>query len=60
MTAHLRAVDGDADLRAALVRNGLETIRTRHTCAHRTRELLAIAAALAGTPTPSSMLEPVR
>ncbi|TWA63552.1 spore maturation protein CgeB [Azospirillum baldaniorum] len=60
MTAHLRAVDGDADLRAALVRNGLETIRARHTCAHRARELLAIAAALAGTPTPSSMLEPVR
>ncbi|KAA0677572.1 CgeB family protein [Azospirillum brasilense] len=60
MTAHLRAVDGDADLRAALVRSGLETIRARHTCAHRAGELLAIAAALAGTPTPSSMLEPVR
>ncbi len=59
MTAHLRAVDADADLRAALVRNGLETIRTRHTCAHRAGELLTIAAALAGTPTPSSMLEPV-
>ncbi|UKJ76330.1 CgeB family protein [Azospirillum brasilense] len=60
MTAHLRALDSDADLRAALVRNGLETIRARHTCAHRASELLAIAAALAGTPTPSSMLEPVR
>lgn len=60
MTAHLRALDSDVDLRAALVRNGLETIRARHTCAHRASELLAIAAALAGTPTPSSMLEPVR
>ncbi|WP_188262991.1 glycosyltransferase family protein [Azospirillum tabaci] len=60
MSAHLRAVDGDADLRAALVRNGLETIRARHTCAHRASELLAIAAALAGTPAPSSMLEPIR
>ncbi|WP_454019800.1 CgeB family protein [Azospirillum sp. Marseille-Q6669] len=60
MAAHLRALDSDVDLRAALVRNGLETIRARHSCAHRASELLAIAAALAGTPTPSSMLEPVR
>ena len=34
---------GDADLRAELTRNGLETIRARHTCAHRARELLEIA-----------------
>ena len=60
MTAHLRAVDGDPGLRAALVRNGLETIRASHTCAHRAAELLAIAAALTGAPAPSSSLEPVR
>ena len=31
-----------ADLRAALVAHGLETIRARHTCAHRVDELLAV------------------
>ena len=48
MTAHLRAVDQDAGLRAELVRNGLETIRARHTCAHRVDELLSIVAGLRG------------
>ncbi|WP_298091319.1 glycosyltransferase [uncultured Sphingomonas sp.] len=43
MTRHLRALAQDADLRAALVAAGLETIRARHTCAHRVDELLAIA-----------------
>jgi spore maturation protein CgeB len=42
MTRHLRTLSADADLRADLVRNGLETIRTRHTCGHRARELLAL------------------
>ncbi|AUW57298.1 glycosyltransferase [Sphingobium sp. SCG-1] len=46
MTAHLRAIAHDADLRSALVRNGLETIRARHTCAHRVRELLDIVGTL--------------
>lgn len=46
MTAHLRALAQDADLRAALVESGLQTIRARHTCAHRVEELLAIAASL--------------
>ena len=41
MTAHLRAVAHDADLRAALAASGLATIRARHTCAHRVDELLA-------------------
>ena len=48
MTAHLRAVAHDADLRAALVASGLETIRARHTCAHRVDELLATVARLQG------------
>ena len=34
------------DRRAALIASGLETIRNRHTCAHRATELLAIAAQL--------------
>ncbi len=41
----LRAVRDDPDLRASLVRHGLETIRARHTCRHRADELLAIVGA---------------
>jgi spore maturation protein CgeB len=47
MTVRLRALRDDPGLRADLVRSGLETVRARHTCAHRARELLAIAAGLA-------------
>lgn len=46
MERHLRALAGDAALRAELARSGLETIRARHTCAHRVDELLLIVAAL--------------
>ncbi len=46
MTAHLRALAAEPELRASLVAHGLATIRARHTCAHRARELLAIAAGL--------------
>jgi spore maturation protein CgeB len=46
MQRHLTAIREDPDLRASLVANGLETIRTRHSCAHRVDELLAIAASL--------------
>jgi spore maturation protein CgeB len=42
MTRALRELKEDARLRQALVRSGLETIRTRHTCAHRVDELLSI------------------
>jgi spore maturation protein CgeB len=42
MTAALRALKSDQALRESLVRNGLETIRARHTCAHRADELLSI------------------
>ena len=48
MTRHLLALRDDPALRADLVRAGLETIRARHTCAHRVDELLAIVASLAG------------
>jgi spore maturation protein CgeB len=47
MQAHLRALIADADLRAELTRSGLETIRARHTCAHRVDELLAVVGRLA-------------
>ena len=46
VTAHLRALQADPALRASLVASGLETIRARHTCAHRAAELLGIAAQL--------------
>ena len=42
MERHLRAIRDDADLRQSLVQSGLETIRARHSCAHRVDELLAI------------------
>ncbi|MBB5714839.1 CgeB family protein [Sphingomonas aerophila] len=50
MTEHLRALRDDPALRARLVASGLETIRARHSCAHRVDELLAVAAEL-DTPT---------
>ena len=42
MTRALCNLKKDADLRSSLARSGLETIRARHTCAHRADELLAI------------------
>ncbi|MBW8745677.1 MAG: glycosyltransferase [Sphingomonas sp.] len=46
MTRHLIAIARDPELRAELARNGLQTIRARHTCAHRVDELLAITTRL--------------
>ena len=43
---HLRSLASDPDLRASLAANGLETIRARHTCAHRVDELLVIVGQL--------------
>ena len=48
VAGHLRAIEEDEGLRAELVRNGLETIRARHTCAHRVDELLTIVGSLRG------------
>lgn len=42
MERHLRDVINDADLSRSLSSAGLETIRSRHTCAHRVAELLSI------------------
>jgi len=52
MARHLVALRHDADLRAALVQSGLETIRARHTCAHRVDELLAILGGLGHSRAP--------
>ena len=54
MTRALSDVKNDAELRASLVRSGLETIHARHTCAHRVDELLAIVEELR-----SEAIEPV-
>jgi spore maturation protein CgeB len=48
MTAELRRLLCDSKARHQLVENGLKTIRERHTCAHRARELLAICEEIAG------------
>jgi spore maturation protein CgeB len=42
MGEHLRAVLHDVELARSLAEHGLQTIRERHTCAHRVDELLAI------------------
>jgi spore maturation protein CgeB len=46
MARQMRAVREDAELCAELVRSGLETVRARHTCAHRAQELLDVVAGL--------------
>lgn len=46
MREAMRTLIADADLRHALAQHGVETIRSRHTCAHRVDELLNIAAAI--------------
>ena len=43
MRRHLSAVVHDDALTRSLAESGLETIRARHTCAHRVDELLALA-----------------
>jgi spore maturation protein CgeB len=48
----MEAVLTDPELASRLRANGLETVRGRHTCAHRVDELLAIDADLRGAPSP--------
>lgn len=49
MTRHLRTIVADPELRASLISNGLETVRARHSCAHRARELMSIVETLTET-----------
>ena len=53
MTRNLIALREDPVLRSELVRSGLETIRARHSCAHRVDELLSIVAGLAPAQAPA-------
>jgi spore maturation protein CgeB len=46
MRRQIQSIRQDAALRKSLVEHGLESIRTRHSCAHRVDELLAILARL--------------
>jgi spore maturation protein CgeB len=46
MAAALRQVLDDCDMAVELVRNGLDAIRSAHTCRHRVQQLLAIVASL--------------
>ncbi len=46
ITRHLEDVLNDGALRQSLIANGREKILSRHTCAHRARELTAIARSL--------------
>jgi spore maturation protein CgeB len=46
MQQHLRLLIHDGDAARELAQHGLQTIRDRHTCAHRVDELLAIGAEL--------------
>ena len=57
MRRALAAVRGDPDLRASLIAHGLETIRSRHTCAHRADELMDVLATLDALPARSASLE---
>jgi spore maturation protein CgeB len=50
MREHLRRVVKDAAFARQLAEHGRQTILTRHTCAHRVDELLAIVRQLAPTP----------
>ena len=49
MTRQLTRLKNESELRRSLAASGLETIRKRHSCAHRVDELLAIARRI-GTP----------
>jgi spore maturation protein CgeB len=48
MLEALREIQTDPDLARELVQNGLDTIRARHTCAHRVDELTSIVSAIGG------------
>jgi spore maturation protein CgeB len=50
MTAALRAVLADRDMAAELALRGRQAVERAHTCRHRVRELLSIAAAVSSAP----------
>jgi spore maturation protein CgeB len=56
--AALRMLVQDDDFAAETARRGLQTIRARHTCAHRAQELLAIVRALGTKDDPARAVSP--
>lgn len=60
MTDALVRLKKDSDLRRSLAKSGLETIRARHTCAHRARELLKIASDIRSSRAQSRLARPER
>jgi len=50
MAGQMKRLGNEPDLRRHLVRNGLQTIRARHTCGHRADELLTIMVRLSSSP----------
>jgi spore maturation protein CgeB len=50
MRDHMRALQTDGALRRSLAEHGMQTIASRHTCAHRVDQLLAIVNHLVATP----------
>jgi spore maturation protein CgeB len=60
MTRHLERLKADPALRASLVRNGLETVRARHSCAHRASELLGIVDRLRRSAEPAGTAREAR
>jgi spore maturation protein CgeB len=50
MTNYMRALQADGGLRRSLATHGLQTIRARHTCAHRVDQLLGIVRDLSAAP----------
>jgi spore maturation protein CgeB len=59
MAEHLRALAADPGMRAQLASSGLETIRRRHSCAHRAEELLGVLSCLGRNvrPRPDARVE---
>lgn len=57
MKSQLRRVLNEPDLARSLAASGLETIRSRHTCAHRVDELLSIFKALVDSETKAKSQE---
>ncbi len=55
---HMRALAADPALRAELAASGLETVRARHTCAHRVDELLKITMSLSSPADPRACGDP--
>jgi spore maturation protein CgeB len=49
MREHLTSLSCDSDFARSVAMHGFATVRRRHTCAHRVRELLSIHAALEGS-----------